>query len=342
MSRNQLSKGAVFLVDLGCPVQRPSLKEAEEAGREGLNLQNDFGQNLKGVVQDSVDSGHPIYLGVSLPCLGLFLLETGSEIPQWHDWTFDPRSQRSYRSPYFSLFSLGYQDRMRNLLSELRQLKIAGIVFRDEVPLGLHDGMSPIAIKSFEEAFEVKLNPNALFLKKRAVRTSQRPFGRFQDLSMPAYPELFWKWAGWKARERLRVMTELVRELRNADPHLQFGLEIHPESLFAPVFALANFSEDWVDTAQAPFDFFVARFPNPLNPETYQKSYNWSLSNSSQFQRDLIQQMVDYLDDPQRVWVVVAEQAFSSDADTIFDEREVKQNGWPEGVGEILDIRVVP
>lgn len=341
-AQNRLSHGAVLLVDLGCPVQRPSNRDLDVRGSDGSDWRNDFGLDLHGVIEDAVGLGNPVYLGVSLPCLGLFSKLSVGTVPQWHDWIFDPASQRSHISPYFSLFSSGYQDAVNDLLSELSRFKIAGIVLRDEVPLGPHDGLSPIAIKSFEQAFDVKLNPAALFVRGKAVRTSQRHTGQFRDLSMPAYPDMFWKWAGWKARNRLRVMTELVQDLREAVPHLQFGLEIHPESVYAPVYALANFSEDWVETAQAPFDFFVARFPKSSSPGFQQKPYSWSPSDSPLFQRDLIQQMVDYLEDPQKVWVILPQQPFPADTDSIFNDADTQPPDWPEGVGEIMDISVVP
>ncbi len=333
-----LRNGAVLLVDLGCPVQRQSFPHSDGTESEGQNWKHELGQDLDRVIEDAVHAGQAVYLGVSLPCLGLFAPESVGEIPQLHDWSFDLRSQRVGITSYFSLFSLGYQAALRNVLSELSQSKIAGIVFQEDVPLGLRDGLSPIAVKKFESAFDLTLNPATLFLRGKPVRTSQRAAEDLRDMPMPTYPDVFWKWAGWKSRERLRVMNELVHTIRGEFPHLQFGVEIHPESIHDPVYALAHFSEDWVETAQSPFDFFVVRFPDLSRPSSQTQSRGWSQSNPRMFQQDVIRRMVDYLDDPRKVWVIRPEPRAHTDLGSVLNHGEVGPMDWPEGVGEIMEI----
>lgn len=338
IAHTRLPKGAVLLVDLGCPVQRQSFPHSNGTEREGQNFQNELGQDLDTVIEDAFHAGQAVYLGVSLPCLGLFAPESVGEIPQLHDWSFDLRSQRVGITPYFSLFSSGYQAALRDVLSELSQSKIAGIVFQEDVPLGLRDGLSPIAVKKFERAFDITLNPATLFLRGKPVRTSQGAAEDIRDMPMPTYPDVFWKWAGWKSRERLRVMNELVHTIRVQFPHLQFGIEIHPESIHNPVYALAHFSEDWVETAQAPFDFFVVRFPDLSRPGFQTKLRGWSQSNPRMFQQDVIQRMVDYLDDSRKVWVIRPEPRAHADLGSVLIHGEVGRMDWPEGVGEIMEI----
>jgi len=334
----RLRKGAVLLVDLGCPVQRQSVSHADGLESEGQNFHNELGQDLDTVIEDALHAGQAVYLGVSLPCLGLFAPESVGEIPQLHDWSFDPRSQRVGLSPYFSLFSSGYQAALFDVLSELSEFNIAGIVFQEDVPLGFRDGLSPIAVKKFENAFDTTLNPATLFLRGKPVRTSQRPAEDIGNMTVLTYPDVFWKWAGWKSRERLRVMKELVHTIRGQFPHLQFGVEIHPESIHHPVYALAHFSEDWVETAQAPFDFFVVRVPDFSLPGFQTKSRGRFQSNPRMFQQDVIQRMVDYLEDPQKVWVIRPEPRAHADLGSVLDG----PMDWPEGVGEILEISTVP
>ena len=342
MAQHHLGTGSVMLLDIGCPVQQPSSLAPVEQKTENSKWRNAYGQDLEGVIVDAADSGQLVFLGVSLPCLGLFSKEAERERSQWHEWSFDPTSQRQYLSPYFSLFSSGYQTAMRELLLMFSQLKIAGIVFRDQTPLGPYDGISPIAIKRFESAFDVSLDPVMLFGRGEVVRASQSGSGEFQDLTVPAYSNMFWKWAGWKARERLRVMSELVVLLREANPHLQFGVEFHPESLYAPVYALANFSEDWVETTHASFDFFVTHLPNPSYSETQTKHDKWSPSNSPMFQRDLVERVVEYLDDPQKVWVIRLESPSPERMEFRSNKDPAQLPDLPEGVGELLDVRVLP
>ncbi len=341
IAHNRLRKGSVLLINLGCQLRRPSHSPSD--GHERHEWENYLGQDLEAMVEDAFQAGYAVYLGVSLPCLGHVANRGGVEdVPQWHDWVFDPQSNRVRMSPDFSLFSLGYQSAMREMLFEVSRFKVAGIVFQEDRPLGPRGGLSPIAIKRFEAAFDIKLDPTTLFVRGKPVRLSQRRSEDIRKRFMPPYPDVFWKWAGWKSRERLRVMSDLVQTLRGQFPRLTFGLEIHPESLYAPVYALANFSEDWVETAHAPFDFFVARFPESLRPGGPGLSHGGAQSDSGVFARELVQRMVDYLKDPQRVWVIRPEQRLRPDAASVLTDHGAESEAWPDGVGEIIEIAPVP
>ena len=336
IGQNRLKERSVILLDLGCPVQKQSSSILNQHKVASSNWLNAYGQDLETVLAQAFYAGQTVYLGVSLPCLGFFSKGAVEKIHQWGDWVFDPQLQDIRISPYFSLFSAGYQATVRNLLLELSQFKIAGIVFQESRPLGLHEGLTPLATTRFEEAFDVKLDPATLFLHSRSAQMSHRESDSSQKNSMPTYPDRFWKWAGWKSRERLRIINELRQSIQIRFPQLQFGLEVHLESLHAPVFALANFSEDWVETAHAPFDFFIVRFPNLLPPKNATTLEGQPVLHPLRF-RHLIQRMVDDLQDPQKVWV---EQ--QSRADSVLNNGEAEQKDWSEGVGEILDIPLIP
>ena len=172
--------------------------------------------------------------------------------------------------------------------------------------------------------------------------SSQWRTGNDQDFGKLSYPDVFWKWAGWKSRERLRVMNGFMQSLRSRYPHLQFGIEIHPESLTNPVYALAMFSEDWVETAQAFFDFFVARAKDSGALRLYSNFASGGRVQSQLVSRSLVKQMVDYLGDPQRVWVIHRNSSISLGYESRGIDYENKHLAWPKGVGEIIDVSPVP
>lgn len=342
MDATRFRKGGVLLLDLGCPLKEVPHQSSGARVMEDTQGQSEFWDKLDVVIKEAAQAGQAVYLGVSLPCLGLLALDSTERTSQWHEWVFDPQVGRVRVSSYLSLFSSGYQVALQDILSRLSQSNIAGIVFREEVPLGLRDGLSPIARNRFEEVFDVSLNTATLFSHGQPTRISQGALEERPDLSASVYPEIFWKWAGWKSRERLRVMKVIVEYLRGQFSHLQFGREIHPESIDDPVYALAHFSEDWVDTAQAPFDFFVTRFPDPSSAGGSSNSIEGFPSYSKDLQQDIVQRMVNYLNDPQKVWVIHPDQEIHPDLGSVLAQNRLSPIVWPEGVGEIMEIPSLP
>lgn len=334
-------QGSRMLIDLGCPIHHLPSVSQEDHGESVLQWRNDFGQDVEGLLVEAVESGYLVFVGVTLRCVGLFGANEDVVHDQWRDWSFDPSARRYHRSPYFSLFSHGYQRAIREWLSRLQETKISGIVFFDEAPLGPYDGFHPLAIKQFEHQFKVTLDPERLF-PPSVVRTGQQGTSAMLDLTLPSYPDLFWKWTGWKARERTRILVELIETLRASNPYLQFGVEIHLQSLFAPLYALVEYGEDWVEMAQAPVDVFVVRLPPTTASKERLLSGERAPSNSASFQRDLIKHMIEYLEDPQKVWVIRQVDHHGLQQGQWMDGESTGQSDWPEGVGELLDIQYVP
>ena len=335
-------KGAVWMINLGCPIKDLPRGNGVPEGRKHINWGKRLGQGLGPLIEDAYQAGQSVYLGISLPCLGVFATGEGDEIPYWHDWVFEPRLQKVRMSPYFSLHSAGYQTVVLDILTKLSEFHIAGIVFQEDVPIGPYQGLSPIAVKRFEEKFKIRLDPSKLFVGGTSFPSSQWRTGDDQDFGKLSYPDVFWKWAGWKSRERLRVMNGFMQSLRSRYPHLQFGIEIHPESLTNPVYALAMFSEDWVETAQAFFDFFVARAMDSTALRLYSNSGSVGRVPSQFVSRSLVEQMVDYLGTPKRVWVIQRKPVTSFGHESQESVHGSDQSKWPKGVGEIIDVSPVP
>ena len=52
--------------------------------------------------------------------------------------------------------------------------------------------------------------------------------------------------------------------------------------------------------------------------------------------------MVDYVEDPHKVWVIQPEQRAHSDLGSVLNHGEAEPMDWPEGVGEIMEISTGP
>jgi hypothetical protein len=131
-------------------------------------------------------------------------------------------------------------------------------------------------------------------------------------------PAEFWRWAGWKTRERLKIMEHLMVHIKSQTPYLKVGVEIRSQSLHDPVNALIHFSEDYLETVQRGFDVFLV--------------------SSEPVRGLLVDRMMDVVDDPKRVWVMV-----SSTTDSGFGHVSSAQKfEFPEGMGVVYDHRTIP
>ncbi len=322
-------KGATVLLDVPC-------------GLDGKVLRN--GQPLSLRAMDSVirrlhSQGAAVYLGVTLRCLGHVADAQHGTPERWHDRDYTPSSELQTastsgalrRSPYYSLRFGGYREFLVDWLSQLRSLPLTGLVFRSEAPSGMDEGFTPLALKAFEREFGVTFDPVR-------VLNDYGPISATSSDADVHLPDVFWKWAGWKARERLRTLRGLVDALRVHLPHLQFGLEVQSQSVVAPLRGLLHFAEDWADMARGPFDVFLTTIKDtsPALPR--------AASRGSAAGRDVavgesegwagpVLRMVQSLGTAETVWTILPRRALQTPG---------LAQMLPEGVRRLYDYRAVP
>ena len=213
---------------------------------------------------------------------------------------------------------------------------VDGIVFLADLPSGLYDGFTPYSMKTFHQSFQVRLNPGSLFLNGHAgqqMRTRSNSENHKAPFSLA--PE-FWRWAGWKTRQRLTVLQHLIEQVHKHQSELQFGLEVHPDSLENPLRALATYSEDILEANQKSFAFF---FVNPQRDLDIQ-------SNQSQFDtkkyvhrfRNLVDRLVVITKNSSKVWVNVPVQAKTFPTGASWSE----ELGLLQGVVEVYNYQSLP
>jgi len=176
---------------------------------------------------------------------------------------------------------------------------IDGIVFLAEAPLGMYDGFTPGSVDTFNKTFHTQMNPHTVFEngvsgKNHQVRVSA------------SEADEFWRWTGWKARQRLIVLQGLMDQVHEYKPALSFGLELHSESIEDPLGALTQFSEDFLEAKQKGFMFFLINPqsgrkiqseqspPTPIDPEDF---FNQT--------RALVDRMTLVLQNPARIWLSI-------------------------------------
>ena len=102
----------------------------------------------------------------------------------WKDWEYVPQSGTVQRSRYFSLNAPGYREFLVEWLSQFRSLPLRGLILRHEVPVGVYEGMNPVALQSFQQAFNVDFDPVRVFSEHRPVPAT---------VSYAVLPDVFWK-----------------------------------------------------------------------------------------------------------------------------------------------------
>ena len=280
---------------------------------------------MHSVVQHLHARGAAVYLGVTPRCLGQVVRQRGME--DWKDWTYDPQSRTLRRSPYYSLHFEGYRAFLVDWFTQLRDLPLMGLVIRNEVPVGLYEGFSPLAVELFVREFGVDFNPIRMFNDDRAVLATDTESG----VHLPA---VFWKWAGWKARERHRIIQSLVQTLRVRLPHLEFGVTLQPQSVTDPVRGLIHFAEDWGNVARGPFDRFLITLEEPDSTLVHQTAQG-SPQGSSERNDEMaaVAKMVEHLGKPEKIWAILPDR---------IGEARIQSGILPQEVGLIYHHRDIP
>ena len=280
---------------------------------------------MRSAVEHTHSQEKAVYLGVTLRCLGQFARE--SESDKWKDWAYDPSSGTLRRSSYYSLHFGGYQAFLVDWLARLHDLPLTGLVIRNAEPLGLYEGFNPLAVQLFVREFGVGFDPVLMFGDDRTVLQTDSESG-------VRLPSVFWKWAGWKARERLRIIRSLVRTLRVRLPHLEFGMTVQPQSVTDPMRGLIHFAEDWIDVARGPFDMFLIRVEGSDREVVHSISQGSSPESSENDDGvTAVAEMAEHLGKPDKIWTIMALRSGSA----------YRQSPMlPKGVGRIYEHPAVP
>ncbi|MEE8240834.1 MAG: hypothetical protein V3R16_06175 [Nitrospirales bacterium] len=271
------------------------------------------------VVPQAHEQGLAVFAAVTLTRMSWLEPPVG-----WADWAYDTRTGELRRSVALDLFHPAFEDYLVGFLDDLADTGIDGILFRADVTTGMTHGLSPSAREAFLQRFGLELDPQDMFsagspTPGRASTSSLNSRGSSQS----DHPPEFWRWAGWKARERVAVMDRLKRSLQQGAPNLSFALEVHPEAVLHPVEALVHYGEDLLEAKHAGFDHVLiglGRQPDSLPPpltgagssrtdprathQAVQEAGN-AVGRGAQdlTNRDLLDRLLEIMGAPGQVWI---------------------------------------
>ncbi len=320
-----------LLIDLGCQRKVLSAEFSQESSPALVKLET----LLRNYAQRIHSVGLSMYVGVNLRCLGHW---APSQHQAWQDLTYQIATRTSNPSKKFDLFHPAYQEFLTRFLVRLCKNGVDGLVFLKDHPLGLFDGVTRIGIKRFEKQFGASFDPRQIFHEGfDPLEISRGSKGTSQVKKSGKNNTLFWRWAGWKARERLNILEAVVDHVRSQYPSVQFGLELHPHGLTDPVGALVEYGEDALDATGRHFSFFFVR------PEIDRRSTFTEQAVIEKLRRISTKAVLDRLlpavDDPRRVWVSMpAKGGQRLRLQTASGEHSPLQD-FPSGIGVVHDLR---
>jgi hypothetical protein len=197
----------------------------------------------------------------------------------WLDRSYDTVHRQLRLSPYVDLFHPAFQEYLVGLLTDLADTGVDGILFRNDVSLGPYDGFSAFGVRGFERDFHTRMDPAQFF-----TGTMSQPF-----------PAEYWRWAGWKARERVKILDRLSRAMRLYGNTRHVAVEIHPEAVTDPRAALVRYGEDLLE-AKRRFQYFLLR----ASSQASSPGVNGRQTSM------IVEQMKGLLGSPDRIWTTMS------------------------------------
>ncbi len=322
-----------LLIDLGC--ERSVLNQADSQSLEKRPGIVGLQALLRSYATRSHRAGLLMYIGVNLRCLGNW---APSEHQSWRDRTYQIDTKTFQTTKWFDLFHPAYQEFLSRFLIRICKEGVDGVVLLNDHPLGPVDGVTKIGLKRFEKQFGVTFDSSQVFYQGfEPLHLANVSRGGSIQMGENTKDRLFWRWVGWKARQRLAILESVVDRLRSQYPSVQFGLELHPHALTNPVGALVKFAEDAMDATQRPFSFFFVR-PEIDRRSTYtEKAVIEKLRRIST--KAVLERLLSVVDDPRRVWVSMPAKAGKRLRSTSAAKDATPLQNFPIGIGVVHDLR---
>lgn len=325
-----------LLIDLGCPTG--SLLTGQSGNNSGGRIPHHL-LDLQALLRSYIERSHRlqmlVYVGVNLRCAGYW---HDGPMPEWRDRSYNVRTRSTEVNRFFDIFHPEYQRFLQEFLTRLSEENIDGLVFLDDYPLGLYDGLTTSGVRGFQQHFGTDFNPARVFQPGfdplSDIKSSRSPVNIPER---PSEDSVFWRWAGWKARERLSVFERLIAEIRKNSSTVHFGLELHPHGLTDPVRALVEYAQDAMEATRRPFSFFFVR------PEIDRRSAFDQQAAIEKLRRistnAVLTRLLPVLDDPRRVWVSMPAERGKRIVPRATDTGASLLQNFPSGIGVVHDLR---
>ncbi len=286
-------------------------------------------------VKQSHEQKMSVFLGVNIRCLGWLDPDSNT---RWADRAYDQDSQKLRSTKYLDIFNPEYQKVLKKMLKQLASTGVDGIIFRGEAPMGMFDGLTPIALAKFQQKFGGVFQPQSSFAKSAVVgKRRARHSVQQEEISLPK-DSGFWRWVGWRARARLEVLYDLMRTLKGSHSNIQVALEVSARGLTDPLRSLVLFTEDILESTRGEFSFLLVDFRKTRDLTRG----SLSRANGGMFHESLpilAKRFLEITKDPTKIWLTVPRkmEAHRWSSDSLKDL--TRDTNIPQGIGLVYDLR---
>ena len=217
-------------------------------GANGVYFRTDqasvINESIHGAVKAAHAQGFKIW--VRLPARHLPWFKVPGEE---RDLRYDPVKKKLAPTAALDLFNPTTLDRLGRFYLDLAATGADGIVMDENPLIDAWEGFSPAAQAGFLQDFGESITP------ERMVTTSLAG-GKADLMPESSGTPLFWKWSGWKNREVLSRLAEVMKTVRGRYPNLDWVRIVSPSAVTQPHIALARSGVDLLEEKQHGFDYF--------------------------------------------------------------------------------------
>jgi hypothetical protein len=314
-----LMQGGITMVLIDIGTSAGSNHTMSEDGRRatGIYFRSQWADTIRDVFGELVPLAHQQGLSV-FAAVSPRRINWVDPTLGWLDRSYETVHRQLRLSPYLDLFHPAFQEYLVGLLTDLADTGVDGILFRNDVALGPYDGFSAFGMRGFERDFHTRMDPAQFF--PGTISSAQAPaLGHRPAQPLPAE---YWRWAGWKARERVKILERLGRAMRLHGSTRHVALEIHPEAVTDPRAALVKYGEDLLE-AKRRFQYFL------LPAASHASSPGLNGRPTAM----IVEQMKGLLGSPERIWTTISVSA--GDAERIGMSSRAHREELGRGIGLI-------
>jgi hypothetical protein len=268
------------LADL--PIEGARVVVIQGFGTDGVYFKTNQAAVIRDTVADAVQAAHRrgYRVWVRIPVRHLPWFKVPGEE---RDLRYDPVRKRMTPTDALDFFNPATLGRLEQFDLDLAATGIDGFMIDEDPLIGPWEGLGAKARAAFELDFGEGLEPDRLNapagsagLKASAPEVSGTP--------------LFWKWSGWKNRQIIGHMAEVMKTVRDRYPLVDWVRVVPVSAVTQPQVALARSGIDLLEEKLHGFDYFaiaVSADSGPDNPLV------------------VLDRLVDLIGDPTRVIALV-------------------------------------
>ncbi|MBI3597084.1 MAG: outer membrane protein assembly factor BamD [Nitrospirae bacterium] len=202
-------------------------------------------ETVAGAVKAAHQRGYKVWVHIPVRHLPWFKVP-GEE----RDIRYDPVRKRLAPTDALDFFNPATLERLVQFALDLAATGTDGFVIDEDPLIGPWEGLGPTAQAAFLLDFGESLEPERLI-----------PIADSAGRKVPA-PEssgtpLFWKWTGWKNRQVLGRMAEVIKAVRDRYPLVDWIRVVPISAVTQPHMALARSGIDLLEEKLHGFDYFA-------------------------------------------------------------------------------------